>query len=367
MTKSDYVIRYYDALHRRRGAIGDKLDSRTQHQLRNILTEAVLCRPEGLLPFMEQINTKTHISMGFYKPWDWYSHYTKSPSIIEHLLETHYVSEFKNTTFTKINSHHTTTLLLTANVGNKFINLMDKRELFSVRNFTKYIIENEIRVPFELLISLAYIHMLTGKPQLSLTLYKMVLVQYQDYKLPSNGKSSVQYIFFKFVYECYNNTSYALSDCYTNRMITKHIIHNEPVGALGLKSLRLFMDMLFKDIGHSSLFEQSISFRKLIANHHRYKSYLPTDSPNIDYSICQDIFFLIPSVVLMFKLLSEITNSITIDSDLYQNITRYVQSGNLIMTDDDRDEFTKIYDRLLNDKDSYVDEIRVLYNLFIGR
>lgn len=340
MRNPEMVVKYYDAIYRiKSGDTKPLLSYATQQKVDNIFMNEILASPHGFLKFQEQVSPHTHYSVGFYKPWKWYSAYKEAPDVLSYILDSYYDMEYSKTHSTSGNNSHRThiTLPFQQNNGNKFINLFDIHEIMMVREFTEFILEINLDIPSSLRKSLIYINALTGRPQYSIRLYReggedVVMVR---------DKPKVQDLFYAFMRSCYRDLPYSLQYTYSNALITSNVVYSHSPTDGWMKSIRMFINLLVEDCGYKSVFTADMTMKKLITNSKQYKKYM---SLSDDYNVKtgSDIMLLFPVLSEYVLWISEATDSYIIDHALKTQYKRFMNSNMLPMTKDDREEFEKL-------------------------
>lgn len=363
MKSCEVVVDYYDALFNNKTRSNNTVFSiHTLNKMRRILTQGILQDASGTSYFLKHIKPETHMITGFYKPWEWYTTFKDYPDVLEYILLTYYEAEYfnKSKNDARVNSQRVT-LPFTKTNGNQFINLYDSNELLQVRTFTDYLINNELFQCTGLITTLAYIHALTGSPKTAFTLYK-VLHDADDSRI--NKSPRVQDCFSAFIEGMFRDLTYALETKYTHGLLTRNIMYSANADGNALKSVRMLLDMIIKHLGYKSIFEENLTYRKLISNLPKYGEYLDGGSNNIFIVHNNELCGLIPVTFEYLSILSSLSDKITVPNN--KDLRRSINSGNHIITNDDSIELNKLYAMNKEQREDLIKDVKKTATLLIG-
>lgn len=360
MNSYDVVVDYYDILFNRKTQKGNvKFDLSTQRKLNTILKNVILSDPSGLSHFMDYIKPETHRCNGFYKPWEWFEVYRDYPDILDHVLGVYYENEHKSSknSYTESSTQRNLVLPFTANNGNKYINLYNIDELMKVRTFSKFVLDNKLTSSPSLLMVIAYINAMTGQPKIAFDLYKLLLST--DTRIVTS--SMVHSKFFMFVDEAFKDTPNAFKKCYSNMLLTKSIMFSELPNGNSVHSVKKFLSLILKDMGYKSIFIDGMTPKRFVSNINRYVEYLHSDSDDSILYLSGDVVLLSPLTLYYGnELHKHYPENIHLSGSRFKDVMRHVNSGNMIMTDDDRKMIKEMDDKTLPET------LKNLYCLLIG-
>lgn len=361
MKSHEVAIDYYDALFNiktQNKTAGFTLQTYTK--IRNLITKNVLTDPEAVNYFIHHIKPNTHYITGFCKPWEWYKTYKNYPDVLEYLLLTYYEAEYtyKNKNDNIINKHVTVRPFTKTN-GNKFINLYDENELLQVRQFTNYIIEHKLFKCKFLLSTLAYIHALTGTPKVAFELYTILLKDERQ-----SNQSKVQDHFYAFVKSLYRDLGYTLDTKYSHSLLTRNILYSKNGDGNSLKSFRMLLTLIIEDMGHKSIFEENLTYRKVISNLRKYSEYMSTDTDFIINVSSGEVYSLIPVTFEYLYMISTISNKVKVPNN--KELRRSINSGMHIITPNDKNELDVLYKLSKDEREQLQNDIKKVATLLIG-
>ena len=369
MENYDVVIDYYDAFFSKHGAAEKpKLGLATQAKLCNILTRSVLSVPEGLLKFTSIIKPETHFSNGFYKPWEWFDAYVDYPDVFLSIISQYYDDEMEQSNSNKSKRYNEyynkrSDFPFTANNGNKFINLYDPREVYKVRELSKFLIKHQLNKVYGLIVSLAYINVLSGAPKLAMGLYELAFQG--DFIPPTSG--FIQHQFAHFVYHAFKDLKFAFNNKYDNHLITKNIIYSNIPDGKCVKSLKMFMSLLVERHGEKSLFVDDMTPRKLISNLKSYASYINSSNKDNVLMLESSILTLSPLAYEYCGLLSKLDTNYEIycHYDLV-NLRRNVHAGNFLSTEYDNEKLLELYNMDSSQRKEFNKNLEQTFKLLVG-
>lgn len=361
MKSYEVAIDYYDALFNiktQNKTAGLTLQTHTK--IRNLITKSVLTDPEAINYFIQHITPDTHYITGFCKPWEWYKTYKHYPDVLEHLLMTYYQSEYtKKSKNDTVLDRQSSIRPFTKTNGNKFINLYDENELLQVRHFTNYIIANKLFKCKSLLSTLAYIHALTGTPKVAFELYG-ILMQDEHH----SNQAKVQDYFYFFIKSLYKDLGYALDTKYSHGLLTRNILYSKNGDGNSLKSFRMLLTLIIEDMGYKSIFEENLTYRKVISNLRKYGEYLSTDSDFIINVSSIEMCSLMPVTFEYLYMLSTISNKVKVPNN--KELRRSINSGIHITTNSDKHELDSMYKLSKDERENLQNDIKKTATLLIG-
>lgn len=371
------TIDYYDAIFKKKASKPIPLDIQTINKLRNILTTTVLTNPEGVSAFLRIITPSTHYSIGFDKPWNWYHVYKDYPDVFEHIVNLYYKNEYKGVISRKRkndNSRYDSGSRIqpfSHNNSNSFINVYDLAELYRVKALCEFILQHKLDVCGDLLISLAYMMVINGQPQLAFDVYQYV--NSSNTKTPMNPARTgmVQIAFYVFVEDAMKICPlYSLNNNFLSEYLDKNTVFSEAPNEKNISSVKRFIGLLCEYKGmkdHPFVEEMDVKyFVKVMKNLKTFKDDSFFDSDVIDYACFMPVFLHYVRLCIDGDIIElDKSERISVHSAM-KSLMRHVRSNVLITSNKDKVLLRKLYDLKDDELDDFKTSLYNRYKLIVG-
>lgn len=377
LSEYEVTIDYYDAIFNKKNSsqlYTPQLS--TQAKLTTLLTKHVLLNPYGVMEFIKHIKPDTHQCHGFYKPWEWYHVYKDYPDILEYLIDTYYKSEFEIAlkSYMKNNRRRYQSNKMqpfSVNDSNRFINVYDINEYHKVKQFGQYIIDNQLNLNCNMIISIAYMLMVCGDPKLALNLYKLIIDKDNDIRATTTG--FVQNRMLRLVIDALEyDTLYSLNLNYNHNLLDRNTIFTMAPTSNNIKSFKKFLELLSIENGRTeNPFVEDMDIKTFIKvrKQHSGDNDFITQYHNDDLNRISTFMplYIMYMVFCIKNGIIEVEHYIKEEVyGAFKLIMQYVHNGSLIVTNKERDTLKHIAALYGGEKNDFENRLHNMYKLIIG-